>query len=134
MFRNEELKPLKELHPSIVTELFKAAENYALEFYQNGEWSERGKYSLHVDRIYRVGVINDYIDWSQVHESYRYIARDAGGEVFLYTDRPSPGGNTLMWMTHKQDMVANAKVFRSYIEGDAPWDLSLAERPYNKKV
>lgn len=67
------------------------------------------------------------IDWSQVSEKYRYLARDGIGEVYLYVDRPER--NNRNWWTDDFLGFAVADVFKSLDVGDCHWTESLIERP-----
>lgn len=73
-----------------------------------------------------MGKTKDSIDWSHVHEWFKWMARDNDGDVFLYVEAPDQG--YLWWEKTGFDRV-DATVFTSYKQGTCGWQDSLVERP-----
>lgn len=69
----------------------------------------------------------DYIDWAQVSDKYKYMARDSSGDAYLYLYEPELVNNCY-WFC-EDDNPVKADVFASYKKGDVSWDNSLVERP-----
>ena len=64
------------------------------------------------------------IDWSHVAPQFRYLARDNGGAVYVYVNRPEQKCD--YWAA--QADMADAYGFASYQPGDCDWDDSLIDR------
>jgi hypothetical protein len=64
------------------------------------------------------------IDWSHVHEDYKWMATDADGETYLFESEPilriSVWGNN--------EVVFSVKAMTSYTEGTCDWTDSLVRR------
>lgn len=69
----------------------------------------------------------DIIDWAQVSDKYKYMARDSSGDAYLYLYEPELVNNCY-WFC-EDDNPVKADVFASYKKGDVSWDNSLVERP-----
>ena len=65
------------------------------------------------------------IDWSHVSENFQYLAMDADGESYLYTDKPQQG--ELQWLSRPR--LAAATHFASFVPGTCNWKDSLVKRP-----
>ena len=65
------------------------------------------------------------IDWNHVSEGFQYLAMDADGESYLYTDKPQQG--EWQWMSILRLAVADH--FASFTYGTCDWKDSLVERP-----
>ena len=77
------------------------------------------------------------IDWAQVSENYRYLARDADGRVFLYAIRPeitTPEWRAPEWWSLDDGTCADASVFKSLEVGTCDWRDSLVERPLQRAL
>lgn len=76
---------------------------------------------------YRVKpVVQDSINWSHVHEDFKYMARDAGGIAYLYKYRPELG--SLGW-NFRLGGTVEVRTLSSYKRGDTDWKDSLVCRP-----
>lgn len=74
---------------------------------------------------YRVKpVVQDSINWSHVHEDFKYMARDGDGRVFLYKANPYRSETTWSFVGYQA-----ASPFSSYKRGDTDWKDSLVCRP-----
>lgn len=70
----------------------------------------------------------DSIDWSHVHERFKWMVRDADGGAYLHLSMPTFSGefsNSWSWDLD----IAFAKDFASYKAGTCDWKDSLVERP-----
>ena len=65
------------------------------------------------------------IDWSHVNEDFKWLAMDADGESYLYTDKPQQGEQ--QWIARPR--LAAATHFASFIHGTCDWKDSLVKRP-----
>ena len=65
------------------------------------------------------------IDWNHVNEVFQYLAMDADGESYLYTDKPQQG--EWQWMSSLRLAVADH--FTSFTPGTCDWRGSLVKRP-----
>ena len=72
------------------------------------------------------------IDWAQVSENYRYLARDADGRVFLYAIRPEI--TSPEWWSLDDGTCADASVFKTLEVGTCDWRDSLVERPLQRAL
>lgn len=80
------------------------------------------------------GETPDSIDWSQLDERWRYMARDGYGTVNIYTHRPSWSGSDLeIWYNRAgpadRDRCRVDNMLTSYRRGTVPAERSLIERP-----
>lgn len=74
---------------------------------------------------YRVKpVVQDSINWSHVHEDFKYMARDEDGRAHLY--KGSPHRSETIWSLVGYQEVGT---FSSYKRGDTDWKDSLVCRP-----
>lgn len=69
----------------------------------------------------------DSIEWSHVAPNFKFMAREADGKTFLYSERPHCE-NRLCW-TVKDGHIAYAAPFVSYRDNGTPWRDSLVVRP-----
>jgi len=77
--------------------------------------------------IYRVKLVKPSIDWSHVHEDFRFMARNEYyPESRLFTHRPEISAS--MWQP-TDGKVRSTSVFASYKPGTVDWQDSLVERP-----
>ena len=67
------------------------------------------------------------IDWNHVSEDFKYLAMDADGESYLYTDKPRQGEWRWRWASSPR--LAPAFHFASFTSGTCDWRDSLVERP-----
>ena len=65
------------------------------------------------------------IDWSHVNENFKWLAMDADGESYLYTDKPQQGEQ--QWTTNLP--YTPAIYFASFVPGTCDWRDSLVKRP-----
>ena len=65
------------------------------------------------------------IDWNHVSEDFKYLAMDADGECYIYSDKPSRGGQ--QWVSSLRLAVADH--FASFTPGTCDWQDSLVKRP-----
>ena len=65
------------------------------------------------------------IDWNHVSEDFKYLAMDADGECYIYSDKPSRGER--QWVRSLRITVADH--FASFTPGTCDWRDSLVERP-----
>ena len=65
------------------------------------------------------------IDWNHVSEDFKYLAMDADGKFYIYTDKPLQGNQR--WTTNLP--CTPAIHFASFTPGTCDWRDSLVERP-----
>ena len=65
------------------------------------------------------------IDWNHVSEDFQYLAMDADGKCYLYTDKPLQGER--QWVSSL--WLAPANHFASLVPGTCDWRDSLVKRP-----
>ena len=77
---------------------------------------------------YRVKQTPDFIEWSHVAPEYKWMARDKGGDAYLFAKRPHVLG--CMWRARDDDDVKGEIVspFKSYKHGTVDWEDSLVSR------
>lgn len=63
------------------------------------------------------------IDWNSIPKKYKYIASDANGKVYAYTDNPKLGES--IWKDTNGQMIPLTNVSYPY----SSWKTSLRERP-----
>lgn len=85
------------------------------------------------DTTYRITPTLPSINWSHVHEKYKWLAINPFGEGVLFTSRPEISGaltskmSGVNWSTTSSTTMAGN--FASYKPGDCHWTESLIERP-----
>lgn len=77
--------------------------------------------------VYRIKTTKPSIDWSQVSDKYKYLARDEDGQVYLYVNKHVLKQNN--WWTLEDGDYDIASVFKSLDVGNCIWSESLVERP-----
>lgn len=94
--------------------------------------TEFKKSETHADAIwnwqsydYAVKQEPDSIDWGNVAQEWRFMARDSDGEVWFYQNRPTAWGAS--WTTDGE--VTRARSHASLKVGDIDWRKSLLGRP-----
>ena len=65
------------------------------------------------------------IDWGHVSEEFQYLAMDADGECYIYSDKPRQGER--QWISSLR--LAFATHFASFVPGTCDWTDSLVKRP-----
>ena len=92
----------------------------------DGKYHEAGNVTLfpHPVEIIKA-TVKPSIDWNHVSEGFQYLAMDADGESYLYTDKPLQGER--QWMSSLR--LAAANHFASFTSGTCDWKDSLVERP-----
>ena len=65
------------------------------------------------------------IDWNHVNENFKWLAMDADGECYIYTDKPLRGNRH--WTTNLP--CTPAINFASFTPGTCDWQDSLVKRP-----
>ena len=77
--------------------------------------------------------VQDSINWSHVHEAYKYMARDEDGEAYLYKDSPRNYESYWSSIGPKEEgafsSYKEAGAFSSYKRGSTDWKDSLVCRP-----
>ena len=70
----------------------------------------------------------DYIDWSPIAPRFEFCARDANGEVFVFSEKPHVGNiESTKWTGI--DATHIDKVWQGvFTQGDMPWQDSLLMR------
>lgn len=72
---------------------------------------------------YRIKQTPDTIDWSHVHEGYKWMARNMNGRAYFHTRKPEKK------TTRFNSMHSAAVSQASYKQGTVSWENSLVERP-----
>lgn len=67
------------------------------------------------------------IDWSQLSQNWRFLARDENGSGWIFTHRPAPEED--FWNTYEGDCQRIDKILVSWNPGTCKWLDSLVERP-----
>ncbi|MBL4820172.1 MAG: hypothetical protein JKY98_04145 [Gammaproteobacteria bacterium] len=78
------------------------------------------------DNRYRISVTKPSIDWSHVHEDYKWLAidKDSIGYI-LHEMKPEISGS--IWSSRAREITASN--FTSFKPGTCDWKDSLVERP-----
>lgn len=71
----------------------------------------------------------DTIPWDAIDARFKWAARDADGEAYVYSERPSPYDLREEWSAHAGVGRGVSNVFSGYIPGTIDWRESLQERP-----
>lgn len=88
-------------------------------------WQTCGKPSWDEAVSYRVkSAVQDYINWSHVHEDFKYMARDEDGRAYLYKGFPHRSETSWSFVGYQA-----VGAFSSYKQGDTDWKDSLVHRP-----
>lgn len=74
---------------------------------------------------YRIAKTPDIINWDHVAPEFKYMARDAGGNAYLYNSRPSIGDYSF-W---PREGSCSVRSQNSYRKGTTAWKDSLVIRP-----
>jgi hypothetical protein len=77
---------------------------------------------------YRIATSPDSINWDHVAPEWKWMARDASGEVYFFENEPESGGNdSAIWSSSGEHLEARG--FASYACGTVDWKQSLVRRP-----
>ena len=96
----------------------------------DGKYHEAGNVTLFTYPIeITKAVTKPSIEWSHVSECFQYLAMDADGECYLYTDKPLQGERQCerQWVSSMRLTPANH--FASFVPGTCNWKDSLVKRP-----
>ena len=107
-----------------------------LGLHPNEEWVDCGVPSFSVARTYRVKPdppVMPRINWDHVNPRFKYLAVDADGAGWLYTNQPKADAKNKDWAPSSDDLrpldIAEANALSSFRAGNAPWRESLIARP-----
>ena len=98
----------------------------------NGQWSHWGPAPFAPSTTYRVKPqppTKPSIDWSHVAPEYKWLARDADGLAFVFSDMPWAEFNAWVWDGGECEAVCVSGFLSSYTPGTCDWKDSLVERP-----
>ena len=76
--------------------------------------------------IAKPSIAKPSIDWSHVNEDFQWLAMDDDGECYIYSGKPSRGGQQ-QWVSNLRLTVADH--FASFTPGTCDWKDSLVKRP-----
>ena len=76
---------------------------------------------------HRIKLSKPSIDWSQVSDRFKYLAKSRNGNCYLYEDKPKIFYHDCWSFTH--GICVSASVFQSLEVGTCDWRDSLVERP-----
>ena len=68
------------------------------------------------------------LPWAVVDGRWQWAARDANGEVFLYTASPELSELNKIWLSLDDNREVTG-LFANFDPGNKPWDESLIRRP-----
>lgn len=95
----------------------------------SGEWIDWVNPGWSLGTTYRVkpqSPTKPNIDWSHVAKEYNWLARNKGGDAWLYEQKPRA-------LTYgdwsEENMAQDAFVFASFTPGTCDWRDSLVQRP-----
>lgn len=71
----------------------------------------------------------DEIDWSHVHERWKFMARDGNGNAYLFESEPKVLSGSDVWLPCDGDYYRVSHILSSYVKGTCDWTESLAARP-----
>lgn len=98
----------------------------------NASWTDIGNPSWNWGVLsYRVKpeeITYDTMDWSNIHEDYKYVARDRLGSVYLYVNHPSVSNNVWMPSTVGEYEKQLPRFFTGHKVGNCDWKDSLIKR------
>ena len=109
-----------------VVAVFNCNDGHTATYTSDGKYHEAGNVTLFPYPIeITKATVKPSIDWNHVSEGFQYLAMDADGESYLYTDKPQQGER--QWMSSLR--LAAANHFASFTSGTCDWRDSLVERP-----
>ena len=79
------------------------------------------------DGEYRIATIPDSINWDHVAPEWKWMARDASGEVYFFKNEPRALPLSMVWSAIEDP--SEARGFSSYARGTVDWKDSLVRRP-----
>ena len=82
-----------------------------------------------VFRVKQQPLTKPSIDWSHVAPEYKWLARDADGLAFVFSDMPWAEFNAWVWDGGECEAVCVSGLLSSYTPGTCDWRDSLVERP-----
>ena len=92
----------------------------------DGKYHEAGNVTLFTYPVeITKAVTKPSIDWSHVNENFKWLAMDADGTFYIYTDKPLQGNRH--WTTNLT--CTPAVRFASFTPGTCDWRDSLVKRP-----
>lgn len=71
----------------------------------------------------------DEINWSEVHEDYKFMARDDSGDAYVFKNMPIARVNSGYWISEEGLTEQVNGLFSSYRNNGKDWKDSLVERP-----
>ena len=111
-------------YPVVV--LFNNGDENVVTYTADGKYHEAGNVTLFPYPVeITKATVKPSIDWNHVSEGFQYLAMDADGESYLYTDKPQQGER--QWMSSLR--LAAANHFASFTSGTCNWRDSLVKRP-----
>lgn len=121
-------KPFKDLSDEVKVALFTAyIKGAQIQYKYGSRWINMPELSWSPDSHYRIATVAkpDSIDWSQVGNQYKYMARSMDGFIRLYMGKPTLG--VYQWCTEPGTICARVSQ-PSYVQGDVDWKDSLVCR------
>ena len=96
-----------------------------------GSWSSAGSPAWNFsDRMYRIKPKSKpSVDWSALHPSIKFIARDSNENIFGYNAKPSVRDDRVWFGLAGIECHRLDKIIASITPGDCDWKDSLVERP-----
>lgn len=95
----------------------------------NGKWVLAINQTWYEGNKYRKALTKPSIDWNCIHPKWKYMARDANGDMYLYESMPKKSGTNLWWDTVEEIMLLEDDLFTFISKGTCDWKDSLVERP-----
>ena len=109
-----------------VVAVFNCNDERIVTYTNDGKYHNEGNVTLFTYPIeITKAVTKPSIDWSHVNENFKWLAMDADGESYLYTDKPQQGEQ--QWIGRPR--LAAATHFASFTPGTCNWRDALVERP-----
>ena len=111
-------------YPVIV--LFNNGDENVVAYTIDGKYHDDGNVTLFPYPVeITKATVKPSIDWNHVNENFKWLAMDADGECYIYTDKPLRGNRH--WTTNLP--CTPAINFASFTPGTCDWQDSLVERP-----
>ena len=122
----EEEEEEEEVDYPVIVVFNRNGDENVVSYTADGKYHEAGNVTLfpHPIEITKA-VTKPSIDWNHVNENFQYLAMDADGESYLYTDKPQQGEQ--QWIGRPR--LAAATHFASFTPGTCNWRDSLVKRP-----
>ena len=109
-----------------VVAVFNCNDERTVTYTIDGKYHDDGNVTLFPHPVEIVGAtIKPSIDWSHVNAYFKYLAMNADGKYYIYTDKPLQGER--QWTTNLP--CTPAIHFASFTPGTCDWKDSLVERP-----